>query len=230
MSQLLDPRSDRISEPAAQSEPSSVEILDRCLPHFGGLGPDQALAFVNTRSWRLSAEPVERLSTYEAVVAYAVAEALLSRADGLEVIRRAASRQPGANAVLERALALREALYEVLIDRVRERPADRRALATLNREFRAAGAHRRVELSADIRAIAWLVDTDLERPLWPIAYDSAMFLVGQEAPIRECAGRGCGWLFVDRSPNHTRQWCYMNVCGNREKARRHYERTRQHPA
>jgi predicted RNA-binding Zn ribbon-like protein len=37
--------------------------------------------------------------------------------------------------------------------------------------------------------------------------------------IRAC-GR-CGWLFLDSSRGGRRRWCSMNVCGNREKARRH---------
>ncbi|WP_373502599.1 CGNR zinc finger domain-containing protein [Aestuariivirga sp.] len=36
----------------------------------------------------------------------------------------------------------------------------------------------------------------------------------------------CGWLFIDRSKNRSRMWCDMAVCGNREKARRHYRRVK----
>lgn len=42
--------------------------------------------------------------------------------------------------------------------------------------------------------------------------------------IRICGN--CGWLFLDRSRNGSRQWCDMSVCGNRQKARRHYRRRR----
>ena len=42
--------------------------------------------------------------------------------------------------------------------------------------------------------------------------------------IRICGN--CGWLFVDRSRNASRRWCDMAVCGNRRKARRHYQRHR----
>ena len=42
--------------------------------------------------------------------------------------------------------------------------------------------------------------------------------------IRIC--RNCRWLFVDRSRNASRLWCDMTVCGNRNKARRHYARRR----
>ena len=34
----------------------------------------------------------------------------------------------------------------------------------------------------------------------------------------------CNWLFVDRSRNDSRLWCDMAVCGNRQKAKRHYRR------
>ncbi|HVW55957.1 MAG TPA: CGNR zinc finger domain-containing protein [Rhizobiaceae bacterium] len=42
--------------------------------------------------------------------------------------------------------------------------------------------------------------------------------------IRVC--RNCAWLFLDRSRNASRLWCDMAVCGNRQKAKRHYRRRR----
>jgi predicted RNA-binding Zn ribbon-like protein len=46
------------------------------------------------------------------------------------------------------------------------------------------------------------------------------------ARVHRCAGRGCAWLFVDTTRNHSRRWCRTDDCGNRERARRHYRRTR----
>ena len=43
--------------------------------------------------------------------------------------------------------------------------------------------------------------------------------------VKRCAG--CSWLLLDGSRNRTRRWCEMRVCGNRAKARRHYERQRK---
>ncbi len=34
----------------------------------------------------------------------------------------------------------------------------------------------------------------------------------------------CHWLYLDESRNRSRRWCDMNVCGNRAKARRYYDR------
>lgn len=45
--------------------------------------------------------------------------------------------------------------------------------------------------------------------------------------IRIC--RHCGWLFVDRSKNRSRNWCDMSVCGNRVKAARHYRKQKGAP-
>jgi predicted RNA-binding Zn ribbon-like protein len=42
--------------------------------------------------------------------------------------------------------------------------------------------------------------------------------------VGECEGEGCSWLFLDTSRNRSRRWCSMEDCGNRAKARRHYER------
>jgi len=40
--------------------------------------------------------------------------------------------------------------------------------------------------------------------------------------VKTCGG--CGWLFVDRTRNGSRRWCISALCGNRDKARRHYQR------
>ncbi|RZU36296.1 putative stress-induced transcription regulator [Streptomyces sp. BK022] len=44
--------------------------------------------------------------------------------------------------------------------------------------------------------------------------------------LRPCANTDCRLFLLDRSRANRARWCSMAVCGNREKARRHYERTR----
>ena len=50
----------------------------------------------------------------------------------------------------------------------------------------------------------------------------ALLAPDQWRRIRICDN--CGWLFLDRSRNGSRRWCDMTVCGNRNKAKRHYAR------
>jgi predicted RNA-binding Zn ribbon-like protein len=43
--------------------------------------------------------------------------------------------------------------------------------------------------------------------------------------LRPCANDECRLFLLDRSRPNTARWCSMKVCGNRLKARRHYQRT-----
>ena len=77
----------------------------------------------------------------------------------------------------------------------------------------------------------WSWDTDklrLDQPIWAIVRSAADLLTSAELlrSVRQCGADDCQWLFLDTSKNRSRQWCSMTSCGNREKARRHYERVR----
>lgn len=43
--------------------------------------------------------------------------------------------------------------------------------------------------------------------------------------VKICPADNCRWAFYDSSRNHSRQWCSMEVCGNRAKARVHRQRS-----
>ena len=66
------------------------------------------------------------------------------------------------------------------------------------------------------------------RLLAPVAV-SAVELAGSQgdlARVKVCPGDGCNWLFLDTSRGGTRRWCSMESCGNRAKARGHYDRAK----
>jgi predicted RNA-binding Zn ribbon-like protein len=42
--------------------------------------------------------------------------------------------------------------------------------------------------------------------------------------LKTCTAEQCQWAFFDTTRNHSRTWCSMEVCGNREKTRRYRER------
>jgi predicted RNA-binding Zn ribbon-like protein len=48
--------------------------------------------------------------------------------------------------------------------------------------------------------------------------------------LRPCANDECRLFLIDRSKGNTARWCSMAVCGNRMKARRHYQRIRNSAA
>ncbi|WP_394553129.1 CGNR zinc finger domain-containing protein [Agromyces sp. MMS24-JH15] len=56
---------------------------------------------------------------------------------------------------------------------------------------------------------------------WAALQDS-----GGTSRIRPCAAHDCQHFLIDRSRANNRRWHSMETCGNREKSRRHYARTR----
>lgn len=71
---------------------------------------------------------------------------------------------------------------------------------------------------------------EADEPPWRPAVLAAASLLDllRQAPdrIRSCQHPGCVLWFYDTTRNGTRRWCSMAVCGNRAKARRHYDRVR----
>jgi len=68
----------------------------------------------------------------------------------------------------------------------------------------------------------------------PLAFEaalavSALSLLSNESVRRLRICPNCNWLFLDRSRNGSRMWCDMAVCGNRQKAKRHYHRRKNGP-
>lgn len=59
-----------------------------------------------------------------------------------------------------------------------------------------------------------------------LAAATRLVVLGDWDRVKICPADDCGWAFFDRSRNHSRTWCSMRVCGNREKARAWRERTR----
>jgi predicted RNA-binding Zn ribbon-like protein len=49
---------------------------------------------------------------------------------------------------------------------------------------------------------------------------------GRWSRVKACPGPHCGWLFYDASRNRSRQWCSMQICGNRVKGREFRARRR----
>lgn len=187
------------------------------------------LDFANTMDWHASEHPVETLHNYADLIAWAERNQLVTTREAEQLKALAAHDVPKAQQVFAGALALREALYQIFATIAAEgtpAPAD---IAVLNAALPAAYQHLRiVQNSADF-VWGW-ADTGgfLDCIVWPIVRSAADLLTFNDlSRVRQCADdRGCGFLFIDTTRNRSRRWCSMESCGNRAKARRHYERFR----
>jgi predicted RNA-binding Zn ribbon-like protein len=185
------------------------------------LGGRLSLDFANTADWHASDHPVEFLTWSQHV-------GILTAHQAQRLLKKAARRPEDANAVLERAIALREAIYQIFSAISRGHPPQAADLATFNAELSGALAQSRIVSTAEGFAWDWAAAEDaLDQMLWPVVHDAAGLLTSEELDrVGQCADDRCGWLFLDTSRNRSRRWCSMEDCGNRAKARRYYERKR----
>jgi predicted RNA-binding Zn ribbon-like protein len=188
------------------------------------VGNHVALDLVNTVSWRLdAARTVDRLPDGAALVRWVHFAGLLDDDTAAAFALEVADDPATGSRAAARVRRAREQLYQVVQPlAVGEEPTPedvtvlhRRLLEVLGRA--ALATPMPLEWSIDLRSVRDLPDA-LGLQMWR--------LLEQEAParLRQCQDADCGWLFLDRTKNASRVWCSSADCGNRTRARRHYQR------
>jgi predicted RNA-binding Zn ribbon-like protein len=211
-----------------------MNLSERAAAQMKLVGGHACLDFVNTVGGRSpdragkKGDPLaavvraDKLADYFDLLAWSWRAKLLTEPEAQALARAARRRQPEAAAVLERAVALREAIYRLCLAIIRQAQMRASDLDLLNQELKLA--HGRVRLSAGRENFVWeWTDTTnaLDQMLWRIADSAAEMLTTDDLTrLRQCPGEDCGWLFEDMSKNGRRQWCDMQTCGNLAKVRR----------
>jgi predicted RNA-binding Zn ribbon-like protein len=196
-------------------------------------GGHLGLDFVNTVGGMRGVDPHEHLLGYGDLVAFArQTEAISERLAG-RLAAESRRRPEDAARALEAAKIVREALYRVFSDRLEGRAPRRDDLAAVNAALGRALSHRCLaERDGRLVLTSCTEDArDLEAPLWAPLSAAADLLASPEAlaRLRVCGlyeDEECSWLFLDKTKARTRRWCSMKECGNRAKARRHYQRVK----
>lgn len=185
------------------------------------VGGHVALDFANTTAWRLDEQRLaDRVPDTAALLRWAAASGLVddAEASGLTGGDPAAARRTA-----QAARRLRAALQRLLDAAVDATPPRADDLATVRRA--ATDAWRHVHFGQSLPLCPGLPVTTQQDIVRRLALAAVDVLSGPLDRLRRCQGPGCGWFFLDRSKNSTRQWCRTDDCGNRVRARRHYART-----
>jgi predicted RNA-binding Zn ribbon-like protein len=168
----------------------------------------------------------EHLHDYDDLLSWSRQAGALPAEQIAELEREAVRHPRKARAAFRRALELRETLFRIFGGLAAGERPTAKDVRILNVELANALPHLEICEEPDCFDWSWSGPSDaLDRPLWPVVRSAADLLTSNEVPvIRECASETCSWLFVDRSRTRRRRWCDMSTCGNRAKAKRHYER------
>lgn len=186
------------------------------------LGDSPCLDLINTFDWRGRVDRTDYLTDFEDLLAWAVHSGLLEgeRRTLLQGLTRDDPRRTAG--VFRQAIALREAAHRLLTG-----PAEAADVELVNDLL--AGLETDI-LEPEGLGFRRVRPRRPPRPaelLEPILIALRDLLTTPERRlVKACADDQCGWLFLDRSRNHSRKWCDMADCGNRAKAARFYRRTR----
>ncbi len=203
-----------ILDPASPDRSQPDYVFDFC-------GGQLAIDFTNTVGSR-DADPLEHLLTFGDLVGWAEARGVITRAEGSALRKDAAASPEKARRAVRDARELREALYNVfraVAEERRPRPADlervnRAVAATYGGAALTAAAGKRFTLETG-------AGDGLERVMSTVVRSAVELLTSDQVlQIGRCADETCGWVFLDTTRSHTRRWCDMKSCGNRNKVRR----------
>jgi len=174
------------------------------------VGGHLLLDLLNTVSWRLDdSRWIDRLSTPAALADWCAAVGL-----------SATTRSTTSTAVLEEVARVRETAYAVIRALARgEEPAEAELEAM--RVLLVEALSRAKPVGAC--PLDWATD---ELPVMLVLAAAKLLEHEDLSRLRECQDDDCGWLFLDRSKNGSRRWCSSADCGNRARAKRHYQRVR----
>ncbi len=187
------------------------------------------LSFTNTADWHASEQPLELLRSYADLISWGVLRGVLTGEEARQLLQTAKRQPEQASQVLERAVELRETIYRLFSAAAAKRPVARQDIDQLNEALPEALAQRRIDQAKKGLTWGWSKEAaTLDQVLWPVIHSTAELLTSPEFKhVGQCHDdRGCGWLFLDMSRNHSRRWCSMERCGNRAKAQRHYKRSK----
>jgi predicted RNA-binding Zn ribbon-like protein len=190
------------------------------------------LDFANTVDDRTEIHPQELLVNFNDLVLWSQQAHVLTEQEAEQLLENAAKHPSEASRVLKRAVEGREAIFRIFKAVAEdESPADK-DLQTLSAMVAEAQKHAQIVPGTNGFRWDWAAKpTNLDCMLWPVVRSAADFLTSDDLDtVRVCASDSCEWLFIDTSKNHSRRWCNMKSCGNREKARRFYTRKKSSSA
>lgn len=178
------------------------------------IGERLCLDFTNTVGGRNGSDIIfEKLKTYDDLLDWSVHAGILNHKEAKKMNPRSSQ------GLVKRALRLREAIYRICVAALKKQSPNSKDLELLNDEIRLARNHEFIDSKFQLRTKP--TNDDLDRMLWPVALSAADLLTSHDLKrLQQCEAENCGWLFVDTSKNHTRQWCDMSDCGNRAKVRK----------
>jgi predicted RNA-binding Zn ribbon-like protein len=189
------------------------------------LGERPSIDFINTVDWRGRENQENYIKNYDDLVDWAILAKQITQKEADELKEKAQKDPKKAAEVYDQAMRFREAAYRALVSISFDEEPSKEDEETLNSEMHKTFSH--LTLNLREKRLELGDQLGLEYILGLMVKDAVDLMTSDELDkVKRCSSEECGWLFIDTSRNSSRKWCRMGSCGNRAKARRHYNRSK----
>jgi predicted RNA-binding Zn ribbon-like protein len=185
------------------------------------------LNFANTVDKRLSANPEDKLSGYQELVAFGQQTGMFSLSELRKLQRQGMQDKREASRLFAQAIDLRETIFRTLSAVAAGREVAEADAYALNDAFQKLNVIALVVPGPGQLAWQWAEKSSgVARLLGRIVRSAVEVLTSSDdiQRVKRCASEKCCWLFIDRSRSRNRRWCEMRTCGSRHKAKAYYKR------
>jgi len=189
------------------------------------VGNHPCLDFINTQMI-VNGKPTDVLERFEDLISWLMQARLLSPSQ--VGIVKAELNDNETSFVLEQAKTFRATLRDLAERIAAGKPIPDSAVTSIN-QFLAqrCGYPQLVRTKGRFEQRFHSTAIPTQNVLAPLAEAASDLLCQTDfSLIKKCGNAACILYFYDTTKNHTRNWCSMQICGNRMKVAAHYRRKR----
>ncbi len=192
------------------------------------VGNHRCLDFINTQMI-VQGNPTDLLSGWEDLIAWLVQAGLADKVQALVVMKQWSHKEQ--ERLFEQGILFRKTLREMVARIVAHKSVPDSVVASINHILsRCPGYPQLVNAKGHFVRQFQSQGTQKEGFLAPLAEAASDLLCsGKLSLVKKCGNPVCILYFYDTTKNHTRNWCSMQLCGNRIKVAAHYQRKRSNP-
>jgi predicted RNA-binding Zn ribbon-like protein len=191
------------------------------------VGNHPCLDFINTELV-MNSTPTDLLETFEDLVDWLVNSQTLSKKDA--EARSGELRQDQKPQILAQAKTFRTTLRRMVESIVNENRVPESAITAINQLMRPCSGYRELARTrSNAFKEVFIASADSKDAfLASLAiFASDLLRMADLTLIKKCKNPACVLYFYDTTKNHARNWCSMQLCGNREKVAAYFRRKRQ---
>jgi len=189
------------------------------------VGNHPCLDFINTEMI-VNGKPTDVLESFDDLVSWLVQVNLLTKAQA--DVAGAELNHKESTSLLEQAKTFRATLRELAARIVARKPIPTSIITVINQFLsQRPGYPQLVRRKSGFEQRFHSAAAPVQNLLAPLAEAASDLLCQADfALIKKCGNPACILYFYDTTKNHTRNWCSMQMCGNRIKVAAHYQRKR----